>query len=140
VLGMHRLAQQKRERAAAVILDQLSASVLSNAEPVGTGRHMGRRYLVDQGGGRGDSAAEGWPYIKLLRESAFTISPPGDMYEAYRTWEAVEAGSIPILIETPHTYNLCEQPSIHAFREMPFAIQLRSWDDLPSALATQQPT
>ena len=66
--------------------------------------------------------------------SVFTLSPPGDLYEAFRTWEAIEAGSIPVLVDTPGVYKACDRPSVHHFWEEPFALQLGSWDELPAAL------
>ena len=36
-------------------------------------------------------------YLELLRDSVFTLAPAGDMFESYRVWEAMEAGSIPIV-------------------------------------------
>ncbi|KAK3276895.1 hypothetical protein CYMTET_15063 [Cymbomonas tetramitiformis] len=40
-------------------------------------------------------------YLKVLQKFKFTLSPPGNGVDAHRTWEALLAGSVPIVIEDP---------------------------------------
>ena len=60
--------------------------------------------------------------------------PAGHFYLNPRLWEAVEAGSIPILQEVKGEYNLCNGSSIHFSATIDGAITLRSWDELPAVL------
>jgi hypothetical protein len=48
-------------------------------------------------------------YLPLLLQSTFTLCPAGKNPEQYRIWEAIMAGSIPI-IERPH---FPSQPELH---------------------------
>jgi len=74
-------------------------------------------------------------YVDTLREAMFTLSPPGDVWEAYRNWEAMEAGSIPVVVDN-ETYKLegCERPALHLQETAPFVLSVRSWDELPALL------
>ncbi len=79
--------------------------------------------------------ADAISYLELLRSSVFTLSPAGDVWEAYRTWEAMEAGSIPIVQEVPEVYAHCRNASAHLRETMPFLLWVRRWADLPEVLA-----
>ncbi len=100
------------------------------------------------GGAPGTSAAAlgstaAVSHVELLRDSLFTLCPPGDQWEDYRVYEAMEAGSIPVVVRNA-TYKRCTRPHAHlegtlgALRlngaELPGVIMLDSWDELPSAL------
>ena len=43
---------------------------------------------------------ETMPYLDLLRQSVFTLCPAGDLWDSYRAWESIHAGSIPIVIKS----------------------------------------
>jgi hypothetical protein len=73
-------------------------------------------------------------YPELLAHSVFTLCPPGDQWEEHRVYEAIEAGSIPI-VAINHTYQGCDGPSKHLLSTVPGVIGLESWDELPAAMA-----
>lgn len=73
-------------------------------------------------------------YLELLRESVFSISPPGDLWEAYRTYEAIEAGSIPV-VAANETYKKCSHPERHLLETVPGAVAVHTWEELPYVLA-----
>jgi hypothetical protein len=93
------------------------------------------RYLLDI---RSSSAGyrTQYDYVQLLRDSIFTLSPPGDVWEAYRTYEAMEAGSIPVVVNNA-SYKVggCVKPAAHMLARMPFVVSVDSWDELPTALS-----
>ena len=112
--------------------------------------HWSRRYLIDLKQVEYFKEADGqWAhrtiadyesganltYVDIMREAVFTVSPPGDLWEAYRTWEAMEAGSIPIVVENA-TYKEegCVQPAAHLLATAPFVVSVRSWEELPDVL------
>ena len=72
-------------------------------------------------------------YLELLRSSIFSPSPAGDMWECYRTWEILEAGSIPIVQDMP-TYRQCASPAAHFISEVDGGIVLSEWEELPDVL------
>jgi len=74
------------------------------------------------------------PYEKQLRESVFVLAPAGDMWDSYRTWEAIHAGSIPIVHAPTGTTKGCDQPAAHFVQTMPGAVSVRSWAELPPLL------
>ena len=77
-------------------------------------------------------------YLELLRSAIFTISPPGDLWEAWRTWEAMEAGSIPIVLEVADaTYGNCKNASGHFLATAEGVLSVTTWDDLPELIARE---
>lgn len=72
-------------------------------------------------------------FLELLRESIFSVSPPGDLWEAYRTWESIEAGAIPVVADNS-TYHLCSRPALHMLETVPGTIGVASWEALPAVL------
>ena len=44
-------------------------------------------------------------YYDILRNSTFIFSPPGVGWDCYRTWEALLAGTIPIVLRTNTTFD-----------------------------------
>eukprot|EP00752_Nemacystus_decipiens_P013271 g11759.t1 len=82
----------------------------------------------------------------LLLDSKFTISPAGRNPETFRTWEALEAGSIPIVSKRDFTHPSTGDMSDHTcgvgdiawntVAASPFARQVSvdSWDELPALL------
>jgi hypothetical protein len=70
-----------------------------------------------------------------VRSAVFTLVPPGDQWEDYRTYEALEAGSIPVIVRNA-SYKGCEQPGAHVLARVPGVLALDSWDELPALLAT----
>jgi hypothetical protein len=79
----------------------------------------------------------GVDYLDLLRDSVFTLAPAGDMFETYRFWEAMEAGSIPIVDGIETDYKGCGAPVRHLLAETPHALALSSADELPELLARE---
>lgn len=43
-------------------------------------------------------------YHQLLRRSLFTVSPPGNGLDCHRTWEAIYAGSVPIVLRSAWSF------------------------------------
>jgi hypothetical protein len=82
-----------------------------------------------------DASASTITYLELLRSSVFTLSPPGDLWEAYRTYEAIAAGSIPVVVANA-SYKGCTNPAAHLLATVPGLVVVRSWDELPAALAS----
>lgn len=113
---------------------QTAARLLAHAPPL---PEWPRRYLVDMKEPSHPSYASGdvLSYVDTLREAVFTLSPPGDVWEAYRTYEAMEAGSIPVVVDNA-TYKVggCARPAAHLLATAPFVLAVRTWDDLPSEL------
>jgi len=58
----------------------------------------------------------------------------GTYYPTYRIWEAIEAGSIPVILEISGEYNNCVGPSLHLAQTVEVLITLRSWEELPAVL------
>ena len=74
-------------------------------------------------------------YQTVLRDSVFTLCPQGHNPEAYRIYEAAEAGSIPILV-LDHFYRQHECAGAFApliQQGAPFVF-LNSWHELPAFL------
>ena len=72
-------------------------------------------------------------YMEVLLDSVFTLAPAGHNPECYRLFEAVEAGSIPVLIKNDlysmqQGLNDCKE-SLHHWYDAPILV-LDSWDDL----------
>ena len=81
------------------------------------------------------ASAEVFSYVELMREAVFTLSPPGDLWEAYRTWEAMEAGSIPVVVDnSSYKANGCVRPAMHLIDTAPFVVVVRTWEELPDVL------
>lgn len=40
-------------------------------------------------------------YLQEMSDHKFTLSPSGDVFDCYRHWEAIAAGSIPIMLHSP---------------------------------------
>jgi len=67
-------------------------------------------------------------YIKVLLDSVFTLAPAGHNPECYRLYEAVESGSIPIIVDwMQRPTSSCN--SLHHWHDSPIVI-LQKWDDL----------
>lgn len=72
-------------------------------------------------------------YIEVLLDSVFTLAPAGHNPECYRLFEAVEAGSIPVLVKNDlyskqrSQYECTE--SLHHWYDAPILV-LDSWDEL----------
>eukprot|EP00322_Chrysochromulina_rotalis_P000658 CAMPEP_0115880548 /NCGR_PEP_ID=MMETSP0287-20121206/27939_1 /TAXON_ID=412157 /ORGANISM="Chrysochromulina rotalis, Strain UIO044" /LENGTH=938 /DNA_ID=CAMNT_0003336385 /DNA_START=211 /DNA_END=3023 /DNA_ORIENTATION=+ len=75
-------------------------------------------------------------YLELLRDSIFTLSPPGDVWESYRTMEAIEAGSIPIVFVVAE-YKWCTEPASHSIATMNGIIPLQNWSELIPVLVRE---
>jgi len=73
-------------------------------------------------------------HAETLRQSRFVLVPPGDQWEDYRIYEAIEAGAIPVVINNA-TYKHCSQPAKHLLATTPGVLALDSWDELPAALS-----
>ncbi|KAL7542073.1 hypothetical protein ACHAXR_011503 [Thalassiosira sp. AJA248-18] len=68
-------------------------------------------------------------YTKIVLDSIFTLSPAGHNPECYRMFEAVEAGSIPILLKINLNPKGRCIGALHHWYDAPIVI-LESWDDL----------
>jgi len=90
-------------------------------------------------------------HVELLRDSYFTLCPPSDQWEDVRVYEALEAGSLPVVVRNA-SYKRCAAPHTHllatlgalrgaAGELLPGVVALDSWDDLPASLeaATAEP-
>ena len=62
--------------------------------------------------------------------------PPGEQWEDYRTYAAIEAGSIPIVVRNS-TYKGCHDPSVHLLETVPSILHVESWEELPGLLKQQ---
>jgi len=79
-----------------------------------------------------------WLYEDLLGSSIFTLCPAGDFWETYRTWEAIEAGSIPIVHDVRGCYAGCTDPAVHLRTLVPDGVLLvDDWAELPALLARE---
>jgi len=71
-------------------------------------------------------------YVAALLDSVFTLSPAGHNPECYRLFEAIEAGSIPVLVEadttTEYVGRWCRDP-LHHWRDAPVLV-LDAWEDV----------
>ncbi|KAL7435658.1 hypothetical protein ACHAXH_005413 [Discostella pseudostelligera] len=72
-------------------------------------------------------------YTEVLLDSIFTLSPAGHNPECFRMFEAVEAGSIPVLVKddlyaSTYVRGACLE-SLQHWRDAPILV-LDSWDDL----------
>lgn len=68
-------------------------------------------------------------YMNALLDSAFTIAPGGHNPECFRMFEAVEAGSIPVLIKNDLYVDHACKEALHHWYDSPILV-LDSWDDL----------
>lgn len=66
-------------------------------------------------------------YMDVLLESTFTLTPTGHNPECFRQYEAIEAGSIPVMAN-PRVWGKCRD-AMKYWNESP-AIFLDSWEDL----------
>ena len=87
-------------------------------------------------------------HLELLRSSVFTLCPPGDQWEDYRIYEAMEAGSIPVVVRNA-SYKRCDAPHAHLLATagatrrdggfggemLPGVLSVASWEELPQVLA-----
>lgn len=66
-------------------------------------------------------------YMDILLESTFTLTPTGHNPECFRQYEAIEAGSIPVMAN-PRVWGKCRD-AMKYWNESP-ALFLDSWEDL----------
>uniref|UniRef100_A0A7S2YJN5 RXYLT1 C-terminal domain-containing protein n=1 Tax=Entomoneis paludosa TaxID=265537 RepID=A0A7S2YJN5_9STRA len=72
-------------------------------------------------------------YAQLLGNSMFTLSPTGHNPECFRIFEALEAGSIPVLaLDDEYEQHKCRQ-SLGLYRDAPM-VWLKSWNEWPETL------
>jgi len=74
-------------------------------------------------------------YVGILLNSTFTLSPTGHNPECFRMFEAIEAGSIPVLVLDGEYRNHKCGDALKLYREAPM-IWLDSWADWPETLET----
>jgi hypothetical protein len=70
-------------------------------------------------------------YVEVVLDSIFTLSPGGHNPECFRLYEAVEAGSIPVLVKDDLYSTMngnCLEPLYH-WRDAPIVV-LDSWEDV----------
>jgi len=114
-------------------LGVLSERVMRDAPPH---PKLTKRYLVDTKNsdlGSRYATADNLGYLELLHESLFILCPPGDVWESYRIWEAVAAGSFPVIVDNT-TLHGCDRPAAHLMATVPGMLAVQSWDNLPSVL------
>ena len=78
-------------------------------------------------------------YRQALLDSSFTLCPVGAGDDSFRFWEAIEAGSIPILVPRDTTLHGTEERGDYdcpdAFQDVlrtnPPIVVLKSWHELP---------
>jgi hypothetical protein len=89
------------------------------------------------------SASEGFippeQYRATMLNSIFTLCPAGKNPEAYRIFEAVESGSIPILALDDEYMNHPCKNAYAPFQDAPF-IFIKSWSDLDEEIHKALPT
>jgi hypothetical protein len=68
---------------------------------------------------------DGADYVQLLTQSVFTLCPSGSNEETYRVWEALEAGSIPVVKRSRAWKPLGLDHPLYV---------VESWDELPRLL------
>lgn len=72
-------------------------------------------------------------YVQILVDSVFTLAPIGHNPESFLLFEAVEAGSIPVMVFDEHYYNHPCKGSLDAWLNSPIIV-INSWDKLYSTL------
>jgi hypothetical protein len=74
-------------------------------------------------------------YSNILLKSQFTLSPSGHHPECFRLYEAIEAGSIPIIVidEAYHNHS-CKDSLRHLLESSAPIVVLPSWDELEGRL------
>eukprot|EP00667_Euglena_gracilis_P009036 EG_transcript_9165 len=82
-------------------------------------------------------------FVRLLTHSVFTVAVEGKRPDTHRFWEALDAGSIPVIARYPHTKvpSLQYAPSCRAHAPPLLApnvshVVLNSWSSLPYFLAS----
>ena len=66
--------------------------------------------------------------LQVLLQSLFTLVPIGHSPECYRLYEALEAGSIPVVVDNPYTRKeRCGDPWLE-FRDSGLLVILKSWE------------
>jgi hypothetical protein len=75
-------------------------------------------------------------YRQTLLQSYFTLVPLGKGDDSFRFWEAMEAGSIPIMVKRKRTNDpsrirkLCPDGLNHILKTNPPIVEISSWDKL----------
>ena len=126
-------------------LDAIADKIFtSRASPTAASAYPFGRYLLDIVPSPEDGSvpkyfsSEHIDYAESLQQSILTLCPPGDLWETYRTWEAIAAGAVPVLVDVSGNYMQCTHPSSH-MRELTsleggWAFWLKSWAELPDLL------
>ena len=82
-----------------------------------------------------NSLANTTTYMRTLLDSTFTLSPAGHNPECFRLYEAVEAGSIPVIsLDKEYKQHACKDSLFH-WMDSPIVI-VKSWDELIPSLQT----
>lgn len=76
--------------------------------------------------------AERLPYARRLTESVLTLCPVNGPRDLYRPWEALHAGSIPVVVAPRGVSVGCDEE--HLLHTTPGAIMIRDWSLLADAL------
>ena len=118
--------------------DRLDAIAAAAVRPSARPRYPFGRYLLDVVGyGEGYATGNLISYADSLRQSVLALSPPGDLWEAYRTWEAIAAGSVPVLVNARRVHG-CRRPGAHMLALTgSFALWVDDWSELPDLLARE---
>ena len=122
-----------------------TGSYLFNFQGNVPGRLRGTAMLLDTVGSQGwdDSkelvmwhpvvATSESEYRDVLLQSSFTLCPLGPAQDSYRFWEAIEAGSIPVVLRQDRRSRqaTCPAPFADVLATAPPIVLMDSWDDLP---------
>ncbi|BDA51603.1 hypothetical protein COCOBI_19-1590 [Coccomyxa sp. Obi] len=77
------------------------------------------------------AAVNVWEYSMLMQRTQFAPAPAGISAEQFRIWEALEAGCIPIVLES----NMAPGRVLHPLKFLGFeVVPLATWGDLPGEL------
>ena len=77
--------------------------------------------------------------LELLRDSIYTLCPPADTWADYCVYDAMEAGSFPVVVRN-QSYKGCDAPHEHLLATAPGVLAIESWDQLAEALAAATPS
>lgn len=81
----------------------------------------------------GSSSKKHPEYAELLGDTIFAVSPPGDVWEAFRTWEAMESGAIPV-IEGNAIYKGYVRPARPLLEITRGVLSVSDWNSFPDLL------
>jgi len=72
-------------------------------------------------------------YRSILLKSMFTLCPEGANAESYRIYEAIESGSIPVLVHSKRKE--CQDPYTELMKDNAPILMLDSWEEFPEKIS-----